>query len=390
MERRETVLDEEKNGILARFQEVTQEPDISRSIQVLESHQWDLSNAIQEYSGGNVNNNGWGTSIYNLGASILGMFMPSGLSNSDSTTDARVACRRFIDRFEVEHGTVHPNFVIGSYNEALAKAKAEFKFLLVYLHSNMHESTPSFCQETLCSDIFTDFVNEEMVSWAGSIQMSEAYRVSLMLNASSFPFIAVICNNLAGGVTLLDRIEGEQNTQLSRLLPRLRQLLEANSAVLVAARAEENERNADRLIREEQDQAYLESLAKDQERDRIAQQQRLEQEAIQRESQRQTELKQKRIREMAERIPIEPKEGPRIQIRMSDGSRLQRMFAPSDPLRALFDYVGVKRAELGESEQDFDLVSNFPRQIFSSDRYHLTLEQAGLCPQASLFVQERF
>jgi hypothetical protein len=37
--------------------------------------------------------------------------------------------------------------------------------------------------------------------------------------------------------------------------------------------------------------------------------------------------------------------------------------------------------------EDYDLITNFPRQVFSDK--NMTLQQAGLCPQAALFVQEK-
>jgi len=37
--------------------------------------------------------------IYKLGSTLLGYFTPSGLSNSDNTTDPKVACSKFFNKF---------------------------------------------------------------------------------------------------------------------------------------------------------------------------------------------------------------------------------------------------------------------------------------------------
>lgn len=49
----------------------------------------------------------------------------------------------------------------------------------------------------------------------------------------------------------------------------------------------------------------------------------------------------------------------------------------------VFDFIDSSQ----EYDGSYDLVTNFPRRVFSER--HLTLEQAGLFPHASLFVQEK-
>jgi hypothetical protein len=61
--------------------------------------------------------------------------------------------QRFIELFNLEHGTVHPTPQVSTFREAVDKAKAEFKFLLVYLHSPNHQDTPTFLRETLCTEV---------------------------------------------------------------------------------------------------------------------------------------------------------------------------------------------------------------------------------------------
>lgn len=53
-------------------------------------------------------------------------------------------------------------------------------------------------------------------------------------------------------------------------------------------------------------------------------------------------------------------------------------------IKSLYDYVD----SLGclESES-YSLVSNFPRVVYGQEKLTLSLEEAGLHPQASLFVE---
>jgi hypothetical protein len=96
----------------------------------------------------------------------------------------------------------------------------------------------------------------------------------------------------------------------------------------------------------------------------------------------------KRRKEMAaKRVPEEPLPGDRastmLVIRHVDGSRLQRRFRATDKLQAVFDWIESQPIEL----EEFEVLQNFPRKVFSDA--NVTLEDAGLMPQAALFVQEK-
>jgi hypothetical protein len=66
-----------------------------------------------------------------------------------------------------------------------------------------------------------------------------------------------------------------------------------------------------------------------------------------------------------------------------DGSRLQRRFNASDKLQTVFDFVESQPIDLDH----FEILQNIPRKVFSDG--NMTLEDAGLVPQAALFVQEK-
>ena len=74
----------------------------------------------------------------------------------------------------------------------------------------------------------------------------------------------------------------------------------------------------------------------------------------------------------------------RLVIRLPDGRRLDRRFDKSDPLRAALDLVASEDPEGG----DVDLVSNFPRKVFTKAMGEETLESLGLHPASTLFTRE--
>ncbi|CAG2212197.1 unnamed protein product [Mytilus edulis] len=74
-----------------------------------------------------------------------------------------------------------------------------------------------------------------------------------------------------------------------------------------------------------------------------------------------------------------------LMIRFPDGNRQQLAVSRKSKLMALVLYV----AENGFSNERYELVTNFPRRKLSYMDFELTLEDAGLYPQESVFVQAR-
>jgi FAS-associated factor 2 len=168
---------------------------------------------------------------------------------------------------------------------------------------------------------------------------------------------------------------------------------------------ENTRRSGDTLINE-QDNAYEQSLRRDQERE---QQARLERERIAREEeqerkrvQEEEERKQRRVELRAEKAKqlenvVEPdpnsEEGKgqvtKVLFRMPDGvTRVTRHFNHTDTLNMLFDFLDVNY-EL--DVENFQLVTSYPTRRYSQeDNGNLTLKEAGIADaQTALFVSEK-
>jgi len=206
----------------------------------------------------------------------------------------------------------------------------------------------------------------------------------------------VICNNASAltgsAMAMLDRIEGPIGGE--DLMARLTQILETHGPILTASQMEVQERQESRNIMVEQDRAFMESLAEDEARDRRQREeqrrQQEEQEALEREAEEErSKLRDRdRRREISkQRVPPEPSPSEdgvtSLVVRLTDGSRLQRRFRVTDKIQAVLDFVDSSSNEV----DSYDLLSNFPRKVFSDP--HMTLKEAGLVPQAALFVQEK-
>nr|XP_033813829.1 UBX domain-containing protein 7 isoform X2 [Geotrypetes seraphini] len=79
--------------------------------------------------------------------------------------------------------------------------------------------------------------------------------------------------------------------------------------------------------------------------------------------------------------------GPKVQLmlRYPDGKREQIAFPEQTKLLALVKHVQSK----GYPSERYELLTNFPRRKLSHLDYDVTLQEAGLCPQETVFVQER-
>lgn len=113
----------------------------------------------------------------------------------------------FVAEFEREFGAGRgPHFVAEGFADALQRAQREYKLLFVYLHSPDHPDTPAFCGGCLCAEPVAAFIDENFVAWGGSIRRTEGFKMSNSLNASRFPFCAVVMASTNQRIVLLRQV----------------------------------------------------------------------------------------------------------------------------------------------------------------------------------------
>lgn len=288
---------------------------------------------------------------------------------------------------EALYGRVHPGFFQGSYNQAIEHSKRELKYLLVYIHSPHHVNTPSFCRNILCSDEFSQFVDNNFIFWAGNLQCLEGFQVSNQLEAATYPFLGLIAP--LQQPVLVDRIEGVHS--IDYLITRLNNVLDATGSEVVAAREERHMRTVDQQIREEQDAAYTASLRADQEKERKKQEELERQRAAEEEEQRQQKVLEELAKERANErerkkafFTTEPDASKgavaRIALRLPNGQRLDRKFYQTDTLQTVYDYVDIQGLY-----DNFSLTTSYPARTLED--LSQTLIEAKLVPSAMLLVQ---
>ncbi|GFT68579.1 FAS-associated factor 2 [Nephila pilipes] len=284
-----------------------------------------------------------------------------------SVTDPARDVMNFIQNFEEKYGRDHPIFYRGTYYQAVNDAKQDLKFLLVYLHGDDHQDTDEFCRTVLRNSEVVNFINASFLFWACSVNSPEGYRVSQALRENTYPFLAVIVLR-DNQMTVVARLEGPTDPDV--LIRRLRLIMNDNEASLIAARLERHERSMTQTIRQQQDEAYKESLKADQEKERRrreeqevkAQQEQEERNKLLEEQKRKEDIKRQKI-DLASQIPEEPPlEHPntiRLMIKLPAGTRLERRFRREESLKFLYYFVFCHP----ESPDCFQIVTNFPRRV---------------------------
>ncbi|XP_015909048.1 FAS-associated factor 2 isoform X2 [Parasteatoda tepidariorum] len=395
---------------LVQFQELTGIEDIERCRNILESHNWDLEVATQV----TLNMLEGSPSAYRplprtppsviasppdqrvflaispyrpstiLGWGYLFISFPFQFMYSTFIRLARFALsfiradpRRiltdplrdvsiFIQNYEEKYGTVHPIFYRGTYYQAVNDAKQDLKFLLVYLHGDDHQDTDQFCSTVLSNPEVVNFVNTSFIFWGCSVNSPEGYRVSQALRENTYPFLAIIVLR-DNRMTVVARIEGQ--TDPSLLIERLQLIMNDNEASLIAARHERHERSVTQSIRQQQDEAYQESLRADQEKEKKrreeqelkAQKELEERNKIIEEQKRKEEIQRRKIALLDEMPSEPPEDNPhtvRLKIKLPTGTMLERRFEQDQSLKFLYYFVFCH----AESPNSFQIVSNFPRR----------------------------
>ncbi|ORX45724.1 UBX-domain-containing protein [Hesseltinella vesiculosa] len=448
-------LDGQQTELLQQFQSITQTDDLATAVALLTKNSWKLERSIQNFYDDTTRQAASSTSsppprpatpspaspprqqrrsglmslilwpfglAWNITWSILTLLnrlvSSRHITNGSSTSsrqDPRSSANRFLREFEKLYGESHPPFYQEGYTQALEQAKRDLQFLLVILQSDEHDDTKPFCENTLTSDDLHSFIQtKNILVWAGNVNQVEAYQVSCTLQASTYPFMAVIALQSVGSsqkMTVVDRLEGPIAPE--PLMERLDTIMQRHGAALNRLKQEREHREMERQLREDQDRAYRESLLADQEKDRRAEEERREQEQL-REQERLAQeerdrIKQKRkeyIQSLCHSLPKEPsseEQGKVIKInfRLANGERVIRAFREKETLETLYQFVEaypflsqqpskISPPDDYEHEYRFTLHSPFPRTVYdvTQDGTKHLAEIRSLWPSATLIVDE--
>uniref|UniRef100_A0A0E0B4H7 UBX domain-containing protein n=1 Tax=Oryza glumipatula TaxID=40148 RepID=A0A0E0B4H7_9ORYZ len=317
----------------------------------------------------------------------------------------------FFAEFERRYGGRHPFFYGCRLAEALGIARREGRLVFVYLHDAGGGGNPyadQFCTGTLCSDVVVEFLDANFVSWGAVAGRGEGAAMVAALRPGSFPFCAVVSpvsdeSIVVEGpvspselVDILQRTIDEQRASSRQSWPD-----EQLAAAVRASRADEEERmrSVALRLRQEQDAAYLESLRKDQEKERS------------RKSVQEGSAKPKASNGLRPRYPGQSAREPnkaaqarapaqnqngtvashraeantKIMIRFPNGERRQQAFHHTDTIREIYRYVD----SLGiPGIGNYQLVRSYPRKTYGRQQLEMSLQDAGFYPSVTLYIEQ--
>lgn len=269
------------------------------------------------------------------------MFLIIYLVSSDPVEDVM----NFIRSYEEKYGSIHPVFYQGSYSQALSDAKQELRFLLVYLHKEEATDVDQWCRTTLANTDAIRYINTHTLFWACNTQSGEGYKVAEALKAGTYPFLAVIVLR-DNRMTIVGRMEGIPSP--SELMTRLQTIIENNEISLIQTRQDRAERSAAQSLRQQQDQAYEESLRADQEKDRRREEERrAKEEQLAKEkaeiNAQAAEIQRIKLEKQLtiQKVPVEPEPNHpnacHLQIKLGERT-IKRRFLMSETVEVIFFY----------------------------------------------------
>jgi FAS-associated factor 2 len=300
-----------------------------------------------------------------------------------------------------------PNFFIGSYADALKKAKDDLRLMCVILVSSEHEDHDEFVQNVIGDPEFVATLNDkDILVWGGDVRDRDAYQgwfplwhppfsqvrsfltthrthtASQILEATTFPFVCFISlqpprsppgsssysssapSTAPPKMTVFSRLFGppSSSTSPATIVTHINTILVPRTAsYLSRLRQQRRVREQERAIRAEQDRAYEEAGRRD--RERVLAKRREEEERIRKEQEakeaREKQEQRRRHRmawraRKASQLPPEPtpdssssQKTTRVVVRLPDGRRIVRTFYANESTEALYAFVDV---EAGEKE----------------------------------------
>jgi FAS-associated factor 2 len=280
-------------------------------------------------------------------------------------------------------------------NNHLHQQQQEGGLLFVYLHSPLHRLADHFALNILCHESMVDFMNQQhhITSFGVSIHTAQGAQLAQMLNACAFPFICLLQPKGPTTMQLLFRAEGPALTELTidRIMPHLQTALQRHESIVAAEQLRRLQREQEQDLRRQQDEEYQAALLADQERERQqAQERERDMTILREEEERMREEKEDREAALdSARAQVRPEPesgGTTVRFVLPSGMKLNRRFGSDETIGALKAFLKLHFHENEIAIERVALSTNFPRKTFDDEG--ITLEAAGLSPQAVLMVQD--
>ncbi|XP_078657588.1 FAS-associated factor 1-like isoform X4 [Branchiostoma floridae x Branchiostoma belcheri] len=329
----------------------------------------------------------------------------------DNCDDEYNASVHFTAEFTERYGECHPMFYIGSLEDAMKEAfqkpARDRKLLALYLHHDQSVQSNIFCSQVLCRESIVSYMSQHYLIFAWDMTFdsnkarflghisrqygSLAAQTVRNYKADEYPLLMLVMRN-RGASEVLKVVHG--NNTVDELMSTLINAVDVFTENQRVEMQEEAEREERERMKREQDEAYQVSLAadraKEEEKRRKEQEEKEEQERAQREAREAKEEREALRASLEDTLPDEPPEDCtepliNLRVRLPDGEMLQRRFLAATTLQVVLNYVHSK----GFPSKEYKLLSSWPKRDLTSLNTTQTLQQLGMNPQETLFLQEK-
>jgi len=258
----------------------------------------------------------------------------------------------------------------------------------------------------ISGDVLSKYLDDEQIPfWVGKVTKDiEKQFHSVFGVPMPYPFVALV-GNINSTFTVLELIK--ENMLANELIAKLGVGINAYKRHLQKEKEEENKRKIQRLLKEEQNLAFQRSLAED------AEKERRKKEEEEKKSINLVFLSEARnaVLQTWSMLPPEPdNKFIRVGIRLPNGSRVERKFAPQNTLQLVYDFAAGSIANdltdetylddfsptldseqtiIPWSIQKYELVQNYPKTTFGLKDADKSLAEFNLGGQTMLFLQRK-
>jgi UBX domain-containing protein 2 len=264
-----------------------------------------------------------------------------------------------------------PPIFKGEFNSAYEEARNNLKWFCIILFNSQSSSSEKLVKNVLVNENFVNFIKKnDIILYVGDVSYPEPFEVGKSYNAFGIPYLSLVANISVTGLThpefsivtkynkILNHLKNDSfnSKALSKVIKRLERIIVKYEPQLVSQRYDKQETDFSRLLREQQDTAYQESLLKDKEREE-ERKSKLEQENLIKSKQLE-EVEKLKLKELKRKEYIikfinktytrdssnwEKTEFTNIQFRTENGQRFINKFHKDDTTKDVFMYVLSKQ-----------------------------------------------
>lgn len=299
--------------------------------------------------------------------------------------------------YNLEAGSLSQDILQGSYTELLTACSEQCKFAIIYLHDPLLDNCMDYVNSILCSEKFTTMIRKyQIMLWFSDVTTSEGLQVANALKVRQFPFLGVLCLKSEKRIEVIGRMEGDVHRYGSNYLENI---LSKGYSRLIQIRQQRQNIALQRIIREQQDSRFEESLRADQQRE--------QDQAAQRAQEAEEQLRERQRGQWLlwrkKQLRPEPSNGTdtcRVAIRSEGNGRIVRKFDASLPVEEIYAYVELYNEGLLDSAETFSgsgppagynheykfvLITPVPRKEL--DPTAIIRDESGLYPSGNIVME---